>query len=53
METSLGQRFLSSWMNRYLREAVLDVNDDSLVNILDLTPIVSQLGRRGENPADV
>ena len=33
--------------------SVLDVNDDSLVNILDLTPIVSQLGRRGENPADV
>ena len=33
--------------------SVLDVNNDSLVNILDLTPIASQLGRRGKNPADV
>ena len=32
---------------------VLDVNDDGIVNISDLTPIDSRLGKRGKNPADV
>ena len=32
---------------------VLDVNDDGIVSILDLTPIDSSFGKRGENPADV
>ena len=36
-----------------LAQNILDVNSDDIVNILDLTPITSRLGRRGQNPADV
>ena len=32
---------------------VLDVNNDGIVNISDLTPIDSRLGKRGQNSADV
>ena len=32
---------------------VLDVNNDNIVNIADLTSIASRFGRRGKNPADV
>ena len=31
----------------------LDVNNDGVVNILDLTPFVSRFGQRGQDPADV
>ena len=32
---------------------VLDVNSDGTVNVSDLRPIDSRLGKRGQNPADV
>ena len=34
-------------------QEVLDVNSDGIVDLLDLTPIASRYGHRGENPADI
>ena len=36
-----------------LTQNALDVNNDGIVNISDLTPITSLLGQRGKNAADV